>query len=551
MRRNKQESYLDELLNSVNEDRSPEELEMMSLKSQLDRMKNATENGFDLDSSDEEDRFVQEFERELEDEDFKKYIEDFEREIDGDYNSKHPEDEQPAGPEFLQEEEPGDLFVNTLDDGPVPEPQEINLNGAAFEAELEHVNTAKEETAMTDKTTSTRTEDTGTGAGGNPRPLDSSDLSEFSEIVGEVNGETVEQELPRTEDGEVDLSGNGGMDLMDILGEDENFSEIGDMLSGEGDLGEDAIGDFAEQEMKEQEKSQSDQEEEEEGGKKRRKRKKKEKKPKEKGEKSGGFFAKLATFFFGADEEEEKEEDIIVGLNNGSTAEQLSDENAKILSDMDKEGKGKKKKKKEKKPKKEKPKKEKPKKEKPKKPKKEKPKEPKDNTPPLPKVPVVMIFIMAISIGILVILGTNVGNYTLKMKNARGYFRMKDYPTALEQLRGESVNKKDEEFYNQLTTLSAVASKLKNYETFAAHGNEQIAFDSIVCAAGRYNVNLGNAKKYDCVDELEALKIQIEKILKKEYKMSFTEAVELYTSDDRLEYTNRLLKKLQEMGRVK
>lgn len=530
MSTNKQENYLDELLNSVNADKSPEELEMLSLKSQLERMRTGSEDAFDSSPSFTEERFVREFEQELSDEAYRDYIAEFERELAG-------ESEQPEG-----------MYVNTMDDEPAPakknrkKPEDdpfFDMDGAVPEPDLS--GTQEKDVSEPDLSIG----------------LDDSPLDAFSEIVGEVNGEMgqePQEQLPVTEDGEVDLSGNSKVDLMDILGSDDELSDLGDILSGEGDLGgEDDIANFAEKEM-EQNQEEEPEEEDGKGRRKKRKRKKKEKKEKgdsgEGGEKTG-FFAKLARLFFGP-EEEKKDGDVILGLDGGSSALDLADENAQILSELDNESaKKKKKEEKERKKKEKKEQKEKEKKEKPPKPKKEKPpkppKEP-DNSPKLPKVPVILTFLMIGSMMILVLLGTRLNDYQLQIKNAVSDFRKGNYTEGLSLLKGRAIQSSDEQLYNQLQILAAVSSKMKNYEVFDAAGKPEMAFDSIVCAAGRYDVNMVAAREWECTQELDKLRKQIEQILEQKYKMSFNEAVGIYYAKNREEYTKELLTKLKELG---
>lgn len=520
MSRNKQENYLDDLLNSVSRDKTPEEMEMLSLKSQLEKMRNGEEEALNS-SLRSEDRFLRDFEEELENDNYKDFIEDFEKELRGADNSE--------------------MYVNTMDNDPMPEQH--------IESE-EPLSVHNSDVSATQRLQSE----------GN------ADLSAFGEIVGEINGEMgedildfsipEEQPLAMTEDGEVDLAGNSSADLADILSEDSGLADLGDMLSGDGDFHDlsdsDEFGDFAEKEMQQQEQAQEQAAEENDKKKGRRKKKKSggEKKKKSEDGKTG-FLAKLSRAFFG-DDEEPQEADIIVGLDSGSSAAELSDENKRILEEMDSgEDAGKKKKEKKKKAKKEKPKKEKKPKEKKtkkEKPKKEKKPKPVDNTPPLPKGPVILIFLMVISLMVLVLLGTNLTSYQTQVKQAKEYFRTGEYTLAYKQLKGTNIKESDEQFFNQLAVLAAVSSEINNYETFIANDKQEMALDSIVCAAGRYDINYNYAREWECTEELDKLRDKIEKILSEQYKMSFDDALEIYNMKDREDYSQALLVKLKELG---
>ena len=376
------------------------------------------------------------------------------------------------------------------------------------------------------------------------------DFDELSSAVSEFDSTIPE------DGGEPDLSGSMDEDLLDILGGDSEFSDIGNMLSG----GEEALGEnennvfdeFAEKEMGNQEKSVEDtvnealgmdDDSEDAKGKKGKKSKK--------GKKADGnkesFIEKLKRILFGDDEEEEAM-DLIIPDDNSAGA--LSSENAQILAELEadeKEEKGKKKKKKEKKEK----------------PKKEKPPKEVDNTPPLPKAPVIMIFVLAISMTVLVLLGTNLltkGNsistadryYNIAMAAAASGTPDSDdihkYAEAYNYLDGLKLNEEDTALYNKLKVLSSVSSKYDSYGVFHEYGSEKEALDALVCAAGRYELNAEAAEEYDCVKELDALRDCIEQALSSEYNMSFDEALEIYNAGNRTKYTTALYQKLYELG---
>ena len=88
-------------------------------------------------------------------------------------------------------------------------------------------------------------------------------------------------------------------------------------------------------------------------------------------------------------------------------------------------------------------KKEKAKKEKAPKVKKEKPPKEIDRTPPLPKKPVILIFIMALSILILILLGSSNLQYGQDMQQAKDDFASGSYVTAFQTIAGSSVKGKD------------------------------------------------------------------------------------------------------------
>ena len=330
-------------------------------------------------------------------------------------------------------------------------------------------------------------------------------------------------------------------------------SELGDLLSSADEdkpvEDGDSIGAFAQAEMDAQEQEMEGEEASDEPDKKKRGKKKKEKKkkePKEKGEKTG-FLARLSKLFFG---EEEADADTLDEITDQTAG--MSDENKKILEELEAAGELT-----EKKPKKEKKKKEKKKKEpKPKKPKKVKEPKPKkekkpkeiDNTPPLPKGPVIAIVIMVASLFGLIMVGVNLLGYQSNINLAKDAYGKGSFVEAFSELQGLKIREKDTEFYNQLQVLAVVSEKYQDYLVFENNGKHDIALDNLICAYGRYDLNKQKAQDYNCSVEYEQLGGKIIKALLEDYDMTGEEALQMYNAKNRKEYTLQLHAKLKALG---
>ena len=272
---------------------------------------------------------------------------------------------------------------------------------------------------------------------------------------------------------------------------------------------------------------------------------KEEKKPKKQ-----GFLAKLSKLLFGDDEPDEEE---ISGMQAEPAVTEMSMDDMDILkelegsSDGDKKG-GKEKKKKEKKKKEKAPKQPKEKKVKPKKEKKPKPPAEPDNTPPLPKGPVIAIVLMAVSLFAFVMIVTNLLGYQANLSQAKEKYEQGSYVEAYSKLQGLSIKERDEKLYHQLATLAAVSEKYQAYLVFDNYGSKIDALDALVCAYGRYDLNQKNAKEYGCEDQLEKIGGKIIKALLKDYDMTGDEALDIYQTRKRDDYTVKLHQKLKELG---
>lgn len=379
-------------------------------------------------------------------------------------------------------------------------------------------------------------------------PLDVVSMDEvssdvFADLFGEGEVVNFAEAVPEESTSDtIDLGNLGEDDLMSLLAGADDLADIGNILS-KGEVTEipmeelDAFAVFAESEMSAQAVSAEPAVEDEILGDKAKKNAK------------GGFLGKIKSIL-GSLMKDDEEDDVIIKNAKAPTAESLSGENVDILAELEgeeKTSKKKDKKKKEKKPKKEKA----PKKPKaPKAPKPKKEKKPKevDNTPPLPRGPVIMIWVMVASLVALVLLGVNLIKYNTPIANAKSLQNQGHYAEAFSELSGLEIKEKDMELYNQLAVLSTIDSELNAYEKFSKAEKVDWAFDSLICAAGRCYINEANADVFGCLGQLETLRRTVSNELKQKYDMTYEEAIEMYTIRDRDDYTIALYKKLKELG---
>ena len=564
MKDHSSENYLDQLLNSVNGEHNDiedtVEQKPPSSKDQWEReLFGEPESDEEITAKNEED-FLREFEAELLKDDMMTPFPDLESENDKDVDeaindmighmSAEPKVEETNEPVVDEDAE----FEGTLPGEDVPEE---NVSEKKMAEDID---------AMHDMFLNKSDSDDRKEENISPEDAEEADLSQSMDAaVGAFDDSlaSMPDELPpfaaesknkqSAEGEELDLSGMGDADLMDMLSDSDDLSELGDLLSSADEdkpvEDGDSIGAFAQAEMDTQEQEMEGEEAPDEPDKKKRGKKKKEKKKKEqkeKGEKTG-FLARLSKLFFG---EEEAEADVLDEITDQTSG--MSDENKKILEELEAAGELT-----EKKPKKEKKKKEKKKKEpKPKKPKKVKEPKPKkekkpkeiDNTPPLPKGPVIAIVIMVASLFGLIIVGVNLLGYQSNINLAKDAYGKGSFVEAFSELQGLKIREKDTEFYNQLQMLAVVSEKYQDYLVFENNGKHDIAMDNLICAYGRYDLNKQKAQDYNCSVEYEQLGGKIIKSLLEDYDMTGEEALQMYNAKNRKEYTLQLHAKLKALG---
>lgn len=521
MNDNSSENYLDNLLESLFESKD-------SSKNETDEMpQKETKKKVPLDQDDE---FLKAFEDELESDAYKDYFANFEKELEME-SHKEVEEISDDLQSILQGISANSNEMESIP--PVPVATDVHENSVGESASLTEESFVEMEQKLGAQPISEAEE----------TPVKDQEIEEVSleSLMAEDNNwnddeKKIEQALQMTDAGEPDLAGNSDDDLLGLLAKTGDISDFGEILSEDGEIKQiddgDIIGKFAENEMLENEKKASLD-----------KAKATDKKP--------SFMDKLKSALFGDDKEESYEPEAVTSKSDSAAlASMFSDENDMILKELDSsEEKEKKKDKKDKKKKASKPKADK--KKKPVKLKKpQKPKKPKvvDNTPPLPKGPVVMIVLMVASLMVFVMLGTSFLGYSSNLSSAKKYYNNGKYEEAYRALEGMEIKEKDEKFYYQAMILAMVANEYHSYESFLEFDEQQMALDSLICAAGRCELNQKNATAYECTVEMSGLKEDIVASLETRYGMTYTEAVEMYNVGSRREYTIMLHQKIQELG---
>lgn len=361
---------------------------------------------------------------------------------------------------------------------------------------------------------------------------------------------------------EPDLSGEGDLDLDNILEGDDDLMDIQSLLSGD-EEGAPEAGEIDESAEAAAEEPAVD------GGKKDKKKKdKKEKKKKEKGEKKPNpFLEKLLLIIFGApDEDEIAEAEAEAAAAAAATVEITYDEEGNPIipeGGVPEDPKEKKKREKEEKKaakeaakkekeaaKKEKDaaKKEKP--AKPPKPKKEKkPKEP-DNSPKIPISIIATFLVLSISIIGVVLVGMTFTGLKRHMAQARELFDQGNYIAAYEKLNGYDFrsDEKVELLRNQSRTLADIQQCQDEYTTFMNYKMYNYALDSLIKGLGRYEKYKDDAVEYGIADEYDAFGNSIIIELEQDFGLTVDEAMAIYKQPNRHYYTIELRKVLRKLG---
>lgn len=545
----KSEDYLDDLLNSVsdaNRRNNKKDIENL-IQSMNEEAAKPREREKKLVEKKHEDYsgtgFLREFEKELATGAADDFLQEFEMELDEeasnqadiDVKEDQTSDMEAASATKQPEAANQSEETNQLRDASEPissEGTDMATDGSAPSDMMEDVNdimdavrkkvgdSGEEEHMDTSKTPEDDTSE-------EEEPLgffDTLDEDSAAEIPEAPKTESEEEEPLLSED-------DDAINLMDMLSGDSDLSDIGDLLKAD-ENGE-------ELEHSEDEDSEVQDEFERLGS---IEELKDLKEAKEKRKKQG-FFSKIMSVLFGPDEEEDDTK-----IAEDDSLGSISSENREILKEMDADEETGKKGKKEKKKKEKKEKKEKAKKEKAPKVKKEKPPKEIDRTPPLPKKPVILIFIMALSILILIWLGSSNLQYGQDMQQAKDDFASGSYVTAFQTVAGSSVKGKDENFYKKAQVLASIQSEYQSYESLSGINENEMALDALVRGYGRCVDGADLAQEYEITDEMEGLKAQILQQLSDHFGVSEEKAAELHAMTKRTDYTKAIQEILAAAG---
>jgi len=159
-----------------------------------------------------------------------------------------------------------------------------------------------------------------------------------------------------------------------------------------------------------------------------------------------------------------------------------------------------------------------------------------------------MIWVMAASLFALVMLGTNLVNYSSAVSKAKSYHNNGQYAEAYKELVGLKIKDGDLELYYQIVVLATVDSELNAYELFLENDKPVEALDSLICAAGRCELNASDAIAYMCETQMQILKKEVSNELNQKYGMTYEEALEMYRIKGRDNYTLAVHAKIKELG---
>ncbi|MBE5898011.1 MAG: hypothetical protein E7279_00235 [Lachnospiraceae bacterium] len=168
------------------------------------------------------------------------------------------------------------------------------------------------------------------------------------------------------------------------------------------------------------------------------------------------------------------------------------------------------------------------------------------------KIPVKVLVVFVLLVGTLVallIIGSNIFSKRSAISEAKSLYSQGNYIDAYNSLAGiSSLSEEDTEIMNKARLLADLQNKKKEYDTFMAKKDYMNAFDALVVGVGRYNENYEKAKEYGITAEYDGVESMITGQLKDQFGTTKEEAAKLYEIKGRTKYTVAISDKLKALG---
>lgn len=145
----------------------------------------------------------------------------------------------------------------------------------------------------------------------------------------------------------------------------------------------------------------------------------------------------------------------------------------------------------------------------------------------LNKVLVALVMLFFFSIGGLVILGTNIFDYTLAITKTADYFQRQKYGMAYREILGVEVKEQDQELEDKVYTVMYVERQYEAYENYVKLMEPDLALNALVQGLGKYDDYYEDAVTLGIVEDLNNARGKIISALSSDYGMSAEEALAL------------------------
>lgn len=155
-----------------------------------------------------------------------------------------------------------------------------------------------------------------------------------------------------------------------------------------------------------------------------------------------------------------------------------------------------------------------------------------------------ILFIIFAILTIIIIIGTNIYSYNLSIEHAQEDFNIQKYNEAYYEVYGLEIQDEDIVLYDQIMTVMYVNTQLNSYEYYMTSNNREKALDSLLKGLERYDKYYKLASYLDISDDLDYVRTEILTELDKEFNLTKDQAYGMITIDDSVDYSDTIYKLL-------
>ncbi len=153
---------------------------------------------------------------------------------------------------------------------------------------------------------------------------------------------------------------------------------------------------------------------------------------------------------------------------------------------------------------------------------------------------VVIVFVIFIALGVLIVLGSSIFNYSQVIKKADDYFERQRYRLAYDEVSGVDVKEDDQVLKDRIYTVMYVERLYESYENNLSSNRPDKALDALLRGLEKHDVHYAEAVELGIAGNLDGCKAKIVTALWDTYGISEEEAYSIIALKGQ-EYSIRLL----------
>lgn len=151
----------------------------------------------------------------------------------------------------------------------------------------------------------------------------------------------------------------------------------------------------------------------------------------------------------------------------------------------------------------------------------------------------VIIILFFLIVGAVIIIGTNIFDYTLVITKATNYFERQKYGMAYREIVGVVVKEQDQELEDKIYTVMYVERQYEAYENYVKMNRPDMALDALIQGLGKYDSYYNDAVELGIEEDLNTARDKIVTALDATFHLNPEDAYGLLQLESG-DYTNRI-----------